>query len=376
MTTKTEMSIERYFGDLDDPRSAHNTQHPLINIITIAICGVVCGADTWVDIEQFGHAKRTWLATFLDLGKGIPSHDTFGRVFRHLDPEAFQASFREWTLALCALSAGELVALDGKELRGTQAGPLGREGIRMVSAWASANRLVLGQLKVSDKSNEITALPMLLNMLDLSNSVVTLDAIGCQTDIARAIIDQAADYVIAVKGNQGTLLADVSAAFDTLPPDTALNYQRTVDRDHGRLEIRECWVNADPRVVDHIQDYKAWSGLQTLVKVVAERRVSGQTTSQTRYYITSLPPDAARLLDLVRAHWQIENCLHWVLDIAFREDDSRVRTDHAPQNFAVLRHIALNLLRPDHLLDVGVKAKRLRAGWDHDYLLRILCAGF
>jgi predicted transposase YbfD/YdcC len=372
MSSQPPTNVHQYFGELSEPRG-QNVQHPLLSIITLAICGTLCGADTWVDIEMYGHAKQEWLATFLDLPHGIPSHDTFGRVFRQIDPEEFQGCFREWTRAICELTQGEVVAVDGKQLRRSKDGLLGKEGIYMVSAWASENRLVLGQEKVDDHSNEITAIPRLLQLLDLAGSVVTIDAMGCQTDIAETILEQEAEYVLAVKANQDTLLEDVVAAFATLPPGVRLDYHRTTDKGHGRIEIRECWTTATPTVLDHIQGYKAWPGLQSLVKVVSERRLPDRTTVETRYFISSLPPDAQRLLQVVRTHWHVENRLHWVLDIAFREDESRVRKDHAPQNLAVLRHLTLNLLKQETSLQVGVKAKRLRAGWDQDYLLKVLC---
>jgi predicted transposase YbfD/YdcC len=374
MSSQPPIKLQQYFGDVNDPRG-QNVRHSLLSIITIAICGTVCGADNWVDIEMYGQAKHEWLSTFLDLPHGIPSHDTFGRVFRQLDPDEFQRGFHAWTMAICELTQGEIVAIDGKQVRRSKDGVLGLEGIHMVSVWASENQLVLGQEKVDDHSNEITAIPTLLHLLDLAGSIVTIDAIGCQTEITQTIIEQEADYVIAVKANQETLLEDVTAAFETLPPGVQLPSARTIDKNHGRIELRECWVTADPDILNHIQAYKAWAGLQSLVKIVSERRLPDKTTHETRYFITSLPPDAAHLLQAVRTHWHIENRLHWVLDIAFREDENRVRKDHAPQNLAVLRHLALNLLKQDTSLKVGIKAKRLRAGWDHQYLLNVLCAG-
>lgn len=374
MASEPPTNIHQYFGDVNDPRG-QNVRHPLLSIITIAICGTLCGADNWVDIEMYGQAKHEWLSKFLDLPHGIPSHDTFGRVFRQLDPDEFQRGFHTWTMAICELTQGEVVAIDGKQVRRSKDGVLGKEGIHIVSVWASENQLVLGQEKVDDHSNEITAIPKLLHLLDLAGSIVTIDAIGCQTEITQTISERGADYVIAVKANQETLLDDVTAAFETLPPGVQLPYARTIDKDHGRIELRECWVTADPAIVNHIQAYKTWTDLQSLVKIVSERRLPDKTTQETRYFITSLPPDAHLALRVARTHWHIENRLHWVLDIAFREDENRVRKDHAPQNLTVLRHLALNLLKQDTSLKVGIKAKRLRAGWDHQYLLKVLCAG-
>jgi len=366
-------SLEQYFGELPDPRKGQNIQHPLVSILSIAICAVICGADNWVDVEMFGQSKRAWLETFLDLPHGIPSHDTFGRVFRRINPEAFETCFNEWTQALCSLTAGEVVALDGKQLRRSKDGVLGREGIRLVSAWASENALVLTQAAVEEGHNEIPTLVKLLELLDLSEAVVTIDGIGCQTKIAAALIEQHADYVLAVKGNQETLAYDVQAAFEPTTRDFQPQYAKTVNKGHGRVEIRECWVTDAPDVLAFIQDYKAWSGLRSLVKITSERRLPTKTEYDTRYFISSLPPDPSRHLQVVRAHWQIENAFHWVLDIAFREDESRVRKDHAPRNLALLRRLALNLLKQETSLKVGVKAKRLRAGWDAPYLLKVLC---
>ncbi len=345
MSTAPMSSMERYFGGLPDPRQGQNVQHPLLSIITIAISAVVCGADSWVDIAMFGEAKQDWLASFVALPHGIPSHDTFGRVFRHLNPEAFEACFREWTQMICELTAGEVVALDGKQLRRSKDGSLGREGIRLVSVWATENRLVLAQEAVAEGSNEIPTLTKLLGLLDLSGSEVTLDGIGCQTEIVEAIVQQQADYVIAVKANQETLAYDVQAAFEPTTRAFQPLYAETVNKGHGRVEIRQCWVTDAPDVMAFINDFKVWSGLRSLVKITAERRLADKTEVDTRYFITSLPPDPARLLQIVRSHWHIENAFHWVLDIAFREDESRVRKDHASRNLALLRRLALNLLK-------------------------------
>jgi predicted transposase YbfD/YdcC len=369
-------SISEYFGEVADPRTGNNIQHPLMNILTIAICGVISGADTWVDIEAYGQAKASFLGTFLDLKSGIPSHDTFGRVFRWLDPDEFGQCFISWTQHICALTKGEVVAIDGKCLRGSKDSTHEREGMYLVSAWASHNRMVLAQEKVMDKSNEITAIPFLLKMLDIEGCVVTIDAMGCQTDIAELIIDQGADYVLAVKGNQATLHADITTAFADPARHTTADYYRHYDQSHGRDMVRECWVVADAEILAYINDYKIWPGAQGIVKVLTRCGHGENLTVETRYFISSLKGDARLMLQTIRAHWQIENGLHWVLDIAFREDDSRLRRDHAPHNMALLRHIALNLLKRETSLKIGVKARRKRAGWDDTYLLKVLCAGF
>jgi predicted transposase YbfD/YdcC len=368
MSQAQNTSITQYFRELNDPRTGNNIQHPLINIITLAICGVIGGADGWVDIETFGQAKRDFLETFLDLSNGIPSHDTLGRVFRWIDPDEFSRCFQDWTQAICRLTQGEIVALDGKCLRGSKDGLHERGGMYLVSAWASMNRLVLAGEKVADKSNEITAIPLLLTLLDLNGCVVTIDAMGCQTDIAELIISRGADYVLAVKGNQGTLLNDMTLTFADPQLHSSADYYRQYDRSHGRSVVRECWVVSDPAVLAYINAYKAWPGARSLVKVLARSGEGEQVTVETRYFISSLQVDAQTLLQTVRTHWHIENGLHWILDIAFREDNSRIRRDHAPHNIALLRHMALNLLKHETSLKVGVKVKRLRAGWDNAYL--------
>lgn len=374
MSTSLMTSLERYFGGLPDPRTGQNVQHPLLSLMSIAICGVICGADSWVDVEMYGQSKQEWLASFLDLPHGIPSHDTFGRVFRWLNPDVFEARFREWTAAVCRLTEGQVLALDGKYVRRSKDGLLGREALHLVSVWASDNHLVLAQEPVAEGSNEIPTLLKLLGMLDLSESIITIDGIGCQTEIVEAIIQQPADYVIAVKDNQETLAYDVQVAFESpSAPTFQPHYAKMVNKGHGRLEIRECWATDAGDVLAFINDYKVWAGLRSLVKITCERRLLDKTERQARYFITSLPPDPLRLLQIVRSHWHIENGFHWVLDIAFREDESRVRKDHAPRNLALLRRLALNLLKQETSLKVGVKAKRLRAGWDAPYLLKLLC---
>jgi len=376
MNNKPGSSITDHFGRLEDPRIERTRLHELMDIIVIAICAIICGADDWTEVELFGNAKLSWLRTFLELPNGVPSHDTFGRVFARLNPEQFQQCFLEWVQAVSAVTGGQVIAIDGKVLRGSCDGVLGKAGIAMVSAWATANHLVLGQVKVDDKSNEITAIPKLLSLLEIAGCIVTIDAMGCQTEIAQAIVDLDADYVLAVKENQGHLYEDVKGLFDAAQElnfkDVPHGYCKTTDKGHGRLEIRQCWTLSDAALVSYLRNRDGWRNLRTIVKVVAERRVHGETSRQERYFISSLDGDARRMLRAVRGHWGIENSLHWVLDIAFDEDHQRVRKDHGPANFAVLRHIALNLLKQDKTVKAGIKAKRLKAGWDEPYLLRIL----
>lgn len=369
-------AITEHFSDLKDPRADGGRRHLLLDILVIAICAIICGADTWVDVENFGHARYSWLAQFLSLPYGIPSHDTFGRVFRLLDPEQFQASFLAWIQAVAGVTDGQVIAIDGKKLRRSHDRTLGKSAIYMVSAWAEASRLVLGQRKVDEKSNEIPAIPQLLQVLDVSGCIVTVDAMGCQKKTAQTIIAREGDYVLAVKENQGGLydaLEDLFAyAHEIGFQDVIHDTHRTVNKGHGRIEVRQCWTIADPAFLAYIPDLDEWQNISTLIMVQAERREGIETTYQTRYYISSLDHDAERALRAVRRHWSIENELHWVLDIAFREDESRLRKDHGAENFAVLRHIALNLLKHETTARGGIKAKRLQAAWNEDYLAKVL----
>jgi predicted transposase YbfD/YdcC len=376
MPTPPTTSIVAHFQDLEDPRVSPATRHRLLDVVAIALCAVICGADTWVEVEAFGHAKESWLRSFLELPHGIPAHDTFGRVFAALDPDQFEAGFRSWVTAVVDLTAGALVAIDGKTLRRSHDRGHGKDALVLVSAWAETNRLTLGQVAVAPGSNEIPAIPALLEQLALAGSIVTVDAIGCQTAIAAQIVEQGADYVLALKDNQETLHEAVAFLFAAGQADefAGLHHdqQRTVEKNHGRIEVRQVWTVDDPALIAYLNPRGAWPKLRSVARVVAERRLGEEVSRETRYYLTSLPGDAATVGAALRGHWGIENRLHWVLDIAFREDESRVRQGHAGQNLAVLRRLALNLLRQETTAKMGTKAKRLKAGWDHAYLLKIL----
>lgn len=376
METNPAVSIDKHFANLEDPRVDRTKLHKLIDILVIAICAVICGADNWEEVQLFGEAKQAWFKTFLELPNGIPSHDTFWRVFARLDPQQFQQSFVSWIASVSEVTKGQVVAIDGKTLRRSHDRALGRGAIDMVSAWAVQNRLVLGQVKVDDKSNEISAIPELLQVLEISGCIVTIDALGCQKEIAEAIIAQEADYVLALKENHGRLYEDVVRLFADLEASefTAYPYSQaqTVNKNHGRLETRICQVIAEHDLLMQLRDAPEWPGLRAVVKVHARRQTGDEVTEKERYFISSLDSNAPLLLKAVRSHWSIENELHWVLDIAFREDESRIRKDHGAENFAVLRHIALNLVKQEKTQKASVKGKRLKAGWDEDYLLKIL----
>lgn len=371
-------SIVDHFGSLTDPRSDQGKRHKLLDIVTIAICGAICGADNWVEIEVFGKCKEAWLRTFLELPNGIPSHDTFGDVFARLDPDAFQRSFIEWVQAVAEVTQGQVVAVDGKTVRRSLDRSAGRQPIPMVNAWATAAGLALGQGKVDDKSNEITAIPELLRLLAISGCIVTIDAIGCQKEIAEQIVAGGADYMLTVKENQARLYEDIEDLFAGAEEfdfaDIPHEMWQATTKGHGRIEKRECWTIADPEALSYIRDRAAWPRLASVVKITAHRSIGEKTSTETRYFISTLSGNAKRTAQAVRAHCGIENSLHWVLDIAFREDESRVRKDHGPQNFAILRQMALNLLKQETTLRASIRSKRLNAGCKEDYLLKVLRA--
>lgn len=368
-------SLEECFGELPDPRVQGRCDHKLIDLIILTVCAVICGADSWTGVETFGKAKASWLRRYLELPNGIPSHDTLGRVFTRVNAEAFQASFSRWVEAVFRVTKGQVVALDGKTVRGSHDQTIGQEAIHLVSAWASQTGIALGQRKVDDKSNEIEAIPELLRLLDVSGCIVTIDAMGCQKTIAQAIRDAKADYVLCAKDNQPHLRQDLEEWFaygdEVAFAGMKYDYHQTVNKSKGRIEIRRCWAIADPVAFEYIRHYEAWADLQTIVRVQRECHDRGVTSLDTAYYISSLAPDAQRLLEATRHHWAIENSFHWVLDVTFREDESRIRAGDSPQNMAVFRHLALNILNQDPS-KMSLKQKRFRAGLDETFLLNLL----
>ncbi len=378
MSSKPLASLRAHFGRLDDPRIERSKRHQLLDIITIAICAVISGADSWVDVAAWGQTKAKWLGQYLRLPNGIPSHDTFSDVFRRLKAEQFESAFVSWVQAVMQVTGGQVIAVDGKTLRRSHDRALGQDAIHLVSAWATANHLVLGQVAVDAKSNEITAIPALLGVLELAGCVVTIDALGTQTKIAQTIVDQQADYVLALKENQGRLYQDVEATFEEADelafehvPHT---YAKTTNKGHGRVEVRECWAIDRPDYIEALRDGVKWPGLRSLIRIRAQRRIGDEVSIEDRYHISSLPGQADQLLTTVRSHWGIENQVHWCLDLTFREDDSRVRKGDGAQNFSILRRLALNLLRYEKTAKIGINGKRLKAGWDQNYLLKVLSA--
>jgi predicted transposase YbfD/YdcC len=371
-----------HFARMADPRINRRKFHDLVDVLVIAVCALLCGGETFNDMEDFGKAKRAWFQSFLKLTHGIPSHDTFNRVFAALDPQQFLECFLRWTQSVRQKVQQEIVAIDGKALR--RALNRNQSVKYVVSAWAESNALVLGQLKVADKSNEITAVPQLLRVLELSGCIVTLDAMGCQKKTAREIIDADADYVLALKGNQEKVHEEVKSFLDDaltqkqapravgakLPKAAAtLAVWETVEKDHGRLEIRRYYQSAE---LDWFADRRKWEGLQSLGMVESIREVEGKRTIERRYYLSSLPLGVETFARAVRSHWGVENKVHWVMDVCFREDQSRARAGYAAENLATLRRLALNLLRREPTKKRGIRGKQLNAGWDQTYLAQLL----
>ena len=365
-------SIMDSFSEITDPRG-DNKRHKLIDILFITVCAVICNADKWEDVEEFGRAKEPWLRKYLELPHGIPSHDTFNRVFRALDPEQLNRSFLKWVKSVHPIEAEEIVNVDGKTVRHSFDRNKGSSAIHVVSAWANEAGITLGQIKVNEKSNEIAAIPELVELLELEGCVVTIDAMGTQRAIAEKIVEKKADYMLALKGNQGTLKEDVALYFEGIDGEhydsKRCDYDKEVTKDHGRVEIRECWSSED---IDWLSQKREWKNLRSISLVRSTRIVGEQETSEERLYISSLPGEAKKQNRIIRKHWGIENSLHWVLDMAFDEDSCRKRKDHAPENFATVRHISLNLLKEKKTPKISVRRQRLKAGWDSRYLEKII----
>jgi predicted transposase YbfD/YdcC len=370
MAKQTPLNLINILREIQDPRVERTRLHKLEDILVIAICSLLCGAESFEDMEVFGEAKQEWFATFLELPNGIPSHDTFGRVFAALDPDKFLEAFMRWTQSLRQMISSEVVAIDGKALR--RAIEAGQSPKVIVSAWAAGNGLVLGQRKVEEKSNEITAVPELLRTLELSGCIVTLDAMGCQKQIAREIIEADADYVLALKGNHSTAFAEIRSFLDDAIArgESHLAHCEQVEKGHGRIETRRYWQSTR---IEWFAEHSLWEGLRSVGVVESIREIDGKTSVERRYYLSSLGLDVERFGGAIRSHWGVENQLHWLMDVVFNEDQSRARTRHAAENLALLRRWSLNLLKADkRLAKRSLKARRKNAGWDNNYLLHLL----
>ena len=369
------ISITKHFENLEDPRVLRTRRHPLISIIVLAVAGVICNCDSWVEIQEFAKTKKKFFEKFLSLPSGIPSHDTFGRVFSVLDAKAFQDCFVSWVRELIDLSQGKLipgktVAIDGKTVRGSHNQAVGKRAIHMVSAWVSDNSLVLGSVKTEAKSNEITAIPELLKLLLLDGCIVTIDAMGCQKEIISELVKKDADYCIAVKENQPRLYEGIKESF-RLPLQTkVVETYETSEKSHGRTEKRKYTLLTDQEYLDYLNSEGDWKNLRSIGQVESKRTINGVTSKETRYYILSIN-QVKQFAEATRNHWGIENKLHWVLDVIFKEDQSRVRTGHSDQNFCILRHLALNLIKQNKSKG-SIKTKRLKSGWDENFLVEVL----
>lgn len=362
------------FSSIKDPRVLGRTRHKLIDIICVAICAIVSGADNWVDIAEFGRQKNEWLNGFLELPNGIPSHDVFTDVFSRISPQQFKESFAKWVQSVFETTGGQIIPIDGKTLRRSHDRSGGKAAIHVVSAWASANKIVLGQIKTEEKSNEITAIPELLRLLEIKGCIVTIDAMGCQTAIAAQIIDQEGDYVLALKGNQANLYDDVKAFFEDpktgTDDDIRLQELEDTDGGHGRVDVRRIRCTSD---ISWLDEKGRWKGLSSICAVESERHLADKITKEVRYFIGSIKADPQLWIQATRDHWSIENGLHWRLDVVFREDECRVRKGHGPDNFAVLRHIAMNILSRDKSKG-SYATKRYRAALNDGYRQKLLAA--
>ena len=369
-------TVDRYFGDLPDPRTGPAKLHRLIDILTIALLAVICGAQNWVEVHDFGEEHEEWLKTLLELPNGIPSHDTFGRVFALLQPQAFEERFLKWLQHLAPPQPGEVIALDGKTVRGSRDRFAGQDALVMISAYASQSQLTLTQQGVPEDTNEIGRMSEVLKLLALQDCVVTMDAAHCQTENARQIVEQGGDYVFVVKENQGTLYQQLRQTFEDsdfsiAQPTTYV----TVEKGHGRIERRHYTLIQHPDYLDYFNQGGKWFQLNSVLRVERERQLPDKTEHALHYYISSLSTPVADIAHCIRSYWGIENRVHWLLDVVFREDLCRVRVGFGAENFAVLRHIALNLLKREQTLKRSIQRKRFHANMNHEYLLRVLQAG-
>lgn len=363
-------SIEEHFGKIPDQRVVTRSSHKLVDIIAIAILAILCGADGWVAIETYGKAKEEWLSTFLELPNGIPSHDTFGRIFSQLEPEILEQNFQAWVRIIAGKLGLEIVAIDGKSINGSYDRENSLKSLVMVSAWSSSHKLVLGQVAVEQKSNEIKAIPVLLEQLDLKGAIVTTDAMGTQTAIAKQIQDSGADYILTLKGNHPTLAQDANNWWKKHQHQAENRPETVTEAGHYRIEKR-CFLSVPVEQVLDSKYIKQWSGLKTLIVEESSRQLWNKTTHSTRFFLSSLESDFANFPNSIRSHWEVENQLHWCLDVVFSEDDSRIRKDHAPRNMTILKRLALNLLRHDNSQG-SLKMKRYQAGLNNNFLLQIL----
>ncbi len=375
MSPQNDCSLFMRFDNIADPR-ASNSRHLFTDIIGLSVLSIMCGADGWDEIESYGKAKLDWLKQFFRLPFGIPSNHTFERLFTAINPNEFRNCFLKWIDDLVKTLEGDIIPIDGKTLRRSFAYADKSSAIHMVSAWSANNQIVLGQVKTDKKSNEITAIPNLLKLLDIAGATVTIDAMGTQRKIAKQITDQEGDYVFALKGNQSKLHEDVRTFFESQnlkrSGNFEIDYYKTIDKGvHGRNETRKFWITSN---ISQVKNHSLWKGLKSIGMVESIRKEKGKITKEIRYFICSISADAQLFAKAVRCHWQIENTLHWTLDIAFQEDDSRIRKGNAPENFAILRHICLNLLKNEKTYKAGIKIKRKKAGWDDQYLFKIFMA--
>lgn len=371
MNTSLGDSLRQHFEKLDDPRRP-NVRHILSEMITIAICAIICGADSYTQFAEFGKSKQVWFRSFMQLPHGIPSHDTFGRIFSLINPVRFQDLFRQWVIQAFPRAKQEVIAIDGKTLRRSHDRSNGKNPIHMVSAWASKLGIVLGQIKTDEKSNEITAIPELIKTIDIEAAIVTIDAMGCQKKIAANIVESKADYILALKENHPDLLDDIKLFFDEqiqIQNNPALDCFETIEGDHGRIETRRYYICS---TIDWLASAHMWSKLNSIAMVQRQRQIGDTISHENAYYLSSIANQPKKIASAIRRHWRIENSLHWQLDVSFDEDHCRIRKGHAAENLAVLRHIALNLLKQEKSLKGGIKTKRLKAAWDDRYRAKVL----